>query len=244
MCIRDSAEADPTADVEGHDAGAKAAIIATLAFGASVTGDDVFTEGISKITAEDIELAARMGYSIKLLAIVDQANDGSIGARVHPTMVPIDHPLASVRDSFNAVYVEGSGIDQVMFYGRGAGGHPTAAMMLGDTVDAAANLVAGTASNVGDLAEAVIQPMDSLSSAFYISIDARDEPGVLATIAGVFGNQDVSIRSMEQEGLGDQARLVFITHSAREADVSATLRALESLDVVKNVGQVLRVVSA
>lgn len=209
-----------------------------------MTGDDVFTEGISKITAEDIELAARMGYSIKLLAIVDQANDGSIGARVHPTMVPIDHPLASVRDSFNAVYVEGSGIDQVMFYGRGAGGHPTAAMMLGDTVDAAANLVAGTASNVGDLAEAVIQPMDSLSSAFYISIDARDEPGVLATIAGVFGNQDVSIRSMEQEGLGDQARLVFITHSAREADVSATLRALESLDVVKNVGQVLRVVSA
>lgn len=237
------AEADPTADVEGLDAGAKAAIIATLAFGQSVTASDVYTEGISKITAEDIELARRMGYAIKLLAIVDRDANGSIGARVHPTMVPMSHPLASVRDSFNAVYVEGGGIDQVMFYGRGAGGHPTAAMMLGDAVDAATNKATGSAAVIGKLEAATITPMEALSSAFYISVDARDEPGVLAAIAGVFGDSDVSIRSMEQEGLGDQARLVFITHIAREADVTNTLATLKGLDVVKNIGQVLRVVS-
>lgn len=238
------AEAEPSADVDGFDAGSKAAIIATLAFGQAVLAGDVFVEGISKITAEDIGNARRLGYVIKLLAVVEQDLDGSIAPRVHPTMVPIDHPLAAVRDSFNAVYVEGEGIDQVMFYGRGAGGHPTAAMMVGDTIDAAINLRAGCHRSVGPLPAAVVRPIDAISSAFYLSLDARDQPGVLAAIAGVFGDHGVSIRSMEQEGVGDedQARIVFITHDAVEADFRSTLVDLEQLDSVKNIGQVLRVI--
>ncbi len=236
------AEADPTADVEGFDAGAKAAIIATLAFGQSVTAGDVHIEGISTITAEDISNADRMGHVIKLLGVVDRDDTGAIGVRVHPAMVSADHPLASVRDSFNAVFVEGDGVDQLMFYGRGAGGHPTAAMMVGDTIDAALNVVAGVHRDLGALQPATIKPMSEVVSAFYVSLDARDEPGALATIAAAFGNRGVSIRSMEQEGLGDQARLVFITHEAVEADLRATLTDLNSIDVVKNVGQVLRVV--
>ena len=236
------AEADPTADVEGFDAGSKAAIIATLAFGEAVTAGDVHIEGISTITAEDIANAARMGHVIKLLGVVDRDDSGAIGVRVHPAMVDASHPLASVRDSFNAVFVEGDGVDQLMFYGRGAGGHPTAAMMVGDTVDAAINVVAGVHRDLGSLAPATIKPMSEQSSAFYVSLDARDEPGALAAIAAAFGDRGVSIRSMEQEGLGDQARLVFITHEAVEADLQATLIDLNSIDVVKNVGQVLRVV--
>ena len=236
------AEADPTADVEGHDAGSKVAIIATLAFGRAVTAPDVFVEGISRITAEDIANADRLGYVIKLLGVVDRYADGSVGARVHPTMVPSTHPLASVRDSFNAVFVEGSGVDQLMFYGRGAGGHPTAAMMVGDTIDAARNLDAGCCLDFGELPPATIRPIDAVESAYYVSLDARDEPGVLAAIAGVFGAQRVSIRSMEQEGMGDEARLIFITHRAVEADLRATLSQLSGLDVVKNIGQVLRVI--
>lgn len=238
------AEAEPSADVDGFDAGSKAAIIATLAFGEAVLAGDVFVEGISKISAEDISNAQRLGYVIKLLAVIEHNDDGSIASRVHPTMVPSTHPLASVRDSFNAVYVEGEGIDQVMFYGRGAGGHPTAAMMVGDAIDAAINLSSGCHRSVGPLPAATVRNIDQISSAFYLSLDARDEPGVLASIAGVFGAQGVSIQSMEQEVIGDdeQARLVFITHEAVEADLRSTLRDLEQLDSVKNVGQVLRVI--
>jgi len=236
------AEADPTADVDGFDAGSKAAIIATLSFGQAVRAGDVYVEGISKITADDISNADHLGYLIKLLAIVQRNEDGSIGARVHPTMILKTHPLAAVRDSFNAVYVEGTGIDQVMFYGRGAGGHPTAAMMVGDAIDVAKNLTTGCSRGVGPLPDATIRSIDHITSAFYISVDARDEPGVLASIAGSFGNRGVSIRSMEQEGLGDEARLVFITHSAVEADVRATLADMAELDSVKNIGQVLRVI--
>ncbi len=238
------AEADPTADVEGHDAGAKAAILASLAFGCAVTADDVHTEGISSITAEDIALAARLGYVIKLLGIVERHDDGSVAARVHPAMVGSDHPLATVRDSFNAVFVEGTGVDQLMFYGRGAGGHPTAAMVLGDVIDAATNLASGTARAVGPLPPATIRSIDELRSAYYVALDARDEPGVLAAIAHAFGERGVSIRSMEQEGLGDQARLIFITHLAVESDLQATLDDLRSLDAVKNIGQVLRVIGS
>jgi homoserine dehydrogenase len=236
------AEADPTADVEGFDAGAKAAIIATLAFGEAVVADDVHVEGISTISAEDIANAARMGHVIKLLGVVDRDEAGAIGVRVHPAMVDAEHPLASVRDSFNAVFVEGTGVDQLMFYGRGAGGHPTAAMMVGDTIDAAINKLAGVHRDLGSLPVATVKPISEMVSAFYVSLDARDEPGALATIAAAFGNRGVSIRSMEQEGLGDQARLVFITHQAVEADLRATLADLNGIDVVKNVGQVLRVV--
>ena len=237
------AEADPTADVGGFDAGSKAAIIATLAFGETVRAGDVHIEGIESISAEDIANADRLGYVIKLLGVVDQQNDGSIAARVHPTMVPSDHPLASVRDSFNAVFVEGNGIDQVMFYGRGAGGHPTAAMMVGDAVNAAINLKAGCHGDVGPLPPASIRPIDDITSAFYLSVDALDQPGVLAEIAGVFGQRGVSIESMEQERADDgTARLVLITHDAVERNFRATLADLEELDVVQNVGQVLRVI--
>lgn len=236
------AEADPTADVEGHDAGAKVAIVATLAFGHTVLGDDVAVEGISSITADDITNARRLGFVIKLLGIVDRYGDGSVGVRVHPAMVSAQHPLAAVRDSFNAVFVEGTGIDQVMFYGRGAGGHPTAAMMLGDTIDVSRSLVAGVSQGLGDLPPATIRPLDDLRSAFYLKLDVGDEPGVLAAIAGAFGQRGVSIRSMEQEGMGEEARLIFITHAAVESDFRATLKDLERLDSVHTIGSVLRVV--
>ena len=237
------AEADPTADVGGFDAGSKAAIIATLAFGQAVRAGDVHVEGIESITADDISNAARLGYVIKLLGIVQQNADDSIGARVHPVMVPIDHPLASVRDSFNAVFVEGAGIDQVMFYGRGAGGHPTAAMMVGDAINAAINLRSGCNDDLGPLPAATIRSIDDTNSAFYLRVDATDQPGVLAEIAGVFANHRVSIGSMEQENTDEgSARLIFITHQAVERNFRAVLADLEGLGAVESVGQVLRVI--
>ena len=157
-------------------------------------------------------------------------------------MVSDHHPLAAVRDSFNAVFVEGTGIDQVMFYGRGAGGHPTAAMILGDTIDVSRSLVAGVSQGLGDLPPATIRPAGALRSAFYLRLDVSDEPGVLAAIAGAFGRRAVSIRSMEQEGMGDEARLIFITHEATESDFLATLDDLGRLDSVHTIGSVLRVV--
>ncbi|NNC79293.1 MAG: homoserine dehydrogenase [Acidimicrobiales bacterium] len=238
------AEADPTADVEGHDAAAKASILATLAFGRSVLGDDVHTEGISKITAEDIDDADRRGFVIKLLGVVERFDDGSIGARVFPAMVPKLHPLAAVRDSFNAVFVEGVGIDQVMLYGRGAGGHPTAAMVVGDTVNAAMNLVAKTHRRVVNLGPAVVRPVEDIESAFFVSLEVADEPGVLAAIANEFGEHMVSISSMEQEDLESTARLLFITHHAVESNFRATLTGIEALPAVKSVGRVLRVIGS
>jgi homoserine dehydrogenase len=236
------AEADPTADVEGYDAGAKAAIIASIAFGASVVSDDVHHEGITTITEVDIEFAQRMGYVIKLLAVAEQGDDGAIGVRVHPAMVPVEHPLASVRESFNAVFVEGASVGDLMFYGRGAGGGPTASAILGDLVDAAVNRHKGSHASVGQLGTAVISPIDDSESAYYLNVEVLDRPGVLAQVAGVFGEHAVSIRSMEQEGLGGEARLIFITHRAREAAVRATLRDLSALDAVDRIGSVLRVI--
>lgn len=242
------AERDPTADVEGFDAGAKAAIIATIAFGQKVVAGDVFHEGISGLTSTDIAFAGRLGYVIKLLAIAERFDDGSIAVRVHPTMVPDDHPLATVRDSFNALFVEGAAVGDLMFYGRGAGGHPTASAVLGDVVDAAENLLKGTHATLGSFGRAELRPVDELRSPYYINIEVADRHGVLAEVAGVFGHHRVSIRSMEQEALdpdGDPsgaARLIFITHSAREADVRATLHELRGLEAVTSVGSVLRVV--
>jgi homoserine dehydrogenase len=236
------AEADPTADVEGYDAGAKAAIIASIAFGAAVVASDVHHEGITGISEIDISVARRMGFVIKLLAVAEQADDGAIGVRVHPAMVPVEHPLASVRESFNAVFVEGASVGDLMFYGRGAGGSPTASAILGDLIDAALNRHRGSHATVGQLAKAVIRPIDDVESAYYLNVEVLDRPGVLAQVAGVFGDHAVSIRSMEQEGLGDEARLIFITHRAREADVQATLADLRALDAVDRIGSVLRVV--
>jgi len=244
------AERDPTADVEGYDAAAKAAIIATIAFGQKVVAGDVSNEGIAGITPTDIAFARRLGYQIKLLALVDRFDDGSVAVRVHPTMVPDHHPLASVRDSFNAVFVEGDAVGDLMFYGRGAGGFPTASAVLGDVVDAAANLVKATHASLGAFAKARVRPIDDLYYRYYVNLEVADRPGVLAAVAGLFGSHGVSIRSMEQESLGDdgpeaaggRARLVFITHEAKESDVRATLHELRDLDAVTSIGSVLRVV--
>ena len=240
------AERDPTADVEGYDAGAKVAIMASIAFGARVVAGDVYHEGISGISVADIEFAANLKHCIKLLAVAEQtvADDGEdqIGVRVHPTLVPLDHPLASVNGSFNAVFLEGGAAGDLMLYGRGAGGRPTASAVLGDLIDAATNLRQGTASGIGALERARIAPIDDVVSAYYLNIEVEDRPGVLAAVAAVFGSHEVSIRSMEQEGMGGEARLVFITHGARERDLRATLADLRSLDAVRAVGSVLRVI--
>ena len=239
------AERDPTADVEGYDAGAKAAIIASIAFGAKVVAGDVYHEGISGITAADIAVAQRLGYVVKLLAIADQDRDtGDIAVRVHPAMVPLHHPLASVRESFNAVFVEGDAVGQLMFYGRGAGGAPTASAVLGDVIDAAVNLSKGTHASLGTLGRASIRAIDETSSEYLLSLYVADQPGVLHAVTGAFAGNDVSIRAAEQEGIGPDARLVFITHLAREADVQATVRQLRELDVVRRVGGFIRVIGS
>jgi homoserine dehydrogenase len=235
------AERDPTADVEGYDAGAKAAIIATIAFGARVVAGDVYHEGISGITPADIAHARRLGYVVKLLAIAEQDN-GDIGVRVHPAMVPADHPLASVRGSHNAIFVEGDAVGELMFYGKGAGGDPTASAVLGDLIDAAGNLRKGYSASLGSLAKATIRPIDEVTTAYYLNLEVIDQPGVLAAVAGVFGEHGISIKAMEQEGLGDEARLIFITHIAREAAMQSTLRDLRELDSVDRVGTLLRVI--
>jgi homoserine dehydrogenase len=235
------AERDPTADVEGFDAGAKAAIIASIAFGVRVVAGDVYHEGISHITASDIAVADRLGYVVKLLAICERDGD-AVAVRVHPAMVARHHPLASVRDSYNAVFVEGGAVGSLMFYGRGAGGRPTASAVLGDLIDASVNLRQGTHASVGVFARARMLPIDETSSEYYLHLEVVDRPGVLHAVTGVFAAHAVSIRAAEQEGLGDDARLVFITHTALEADVQATLRDLRELDVVKRVGGLLRVI--
>ncbi len=184
---------------------------------------------------------------MKLLAIAERHPAGGdpdeISVRVHPAMVPSEHPLASVRDSFNAIFVEGEAVGELMFYGRGAGGAPTASAVLGDLIDAAANRAKGSHASVGALARARLRPIDEVRTAYYLNVEVRDRPGVLAAVAGAFGDHGVSIRSMEQEGLGAEARLVFITHEAREADMQATIRELHQLDAVDRIASVLRVVA-
>ncbi len=237
------AERDPTADVEGYDAGAKAAIIAAIAFGARVVAGDVYHEGISHITPEDIASARRLGYAVKLLAICEQDPDsGAVAVRVHPAMVPTTHPLASVRDSFNAVFVEGDAVGSLMFYGRGAGGYPTASAVLGDLIDAAGNLRRGFHASLGTFAKVDIRAIDETTAEYHVVLEVVDRPGVLHAVTGVFARHGVSIRAAEQEGLGDDARLVFVTHDALEAAVQATLRELRDLEVVKQVGGFLRVI--
>lgn len=237
------AERDPASDVSGEDAAAKAAILAGLAFGSDVLGTTVTREGITGIRSIDVEYAARLGYTIKLLAIAELLDGGpDVSVRVHPAMVPSSHPLASVRGPFNAVFVEGEAAGELMLYGRGAGGAPTASAVLGDLIDAARNLISGAHAPPPRRVQTKVRPTDDIRSAFYISLDVLDRPGVLAAVATAFGTHGVSIRAMEQDGLGTGARLVFLTHTAREGDVRATLNALEAIDTVVRVGSVLRVV--
>jgi homoserine dehydrogenase len=245
------AERDPSADVEGHDAAAKAAILASIAFRCDVHAEDVPRQGISGVDPVDIAFAAQLGYVVKLLAVAERLGGGDPGdgragppevsVRVHPAMLPEQHPLAAVRGAFNAVFVEGARAGELMLYGRGAGGVPTASAVLGDVVDAARHVRSGVAGPALPRSAARFHPADDLRSAWYLNIDVVDRPGVLAAVATVFGDHGVSIRSMEQLGMGDEARLVFLTHVARQGDVMACIEGLRRLDVVEHVGGMLRV---
>ena len=235
------AEADPTADVEGFDAAAKCAILATLAFDTDVTADDVHREGITQVTAQDIADADRLGYVVKLLAIAE-LEDGEVSARVHPAMVPVAHPLASVREAFNAVFVEGAKVGQLMFYGRGAGGDPTATSVVGDVVHVARHLAHAHAGMVPQAGLGRrLRPMGETRGQYYLNLHVEDRPGVLAEIAECFGRHSVSIERVWQEGAGDEATLVFITHRAREADFQATLGEVRGFSCVRAVESMLRV---
>jgi homoserine dehydrogenase len=235
------AEADPTADVEGFDAAAKASILAGLAFHTRVTAADVHREGISDVTAGDVASAKAMGCVVKLLAIAEREGDG-VSVRVHPAMIPRTHPLAAVREAYNAVFVEAAAAGQLMFYGRGAGGAPTASAVLGDLVAVARNLLSG-ARGAGESAYADlrVQPMGEVMTRYHISLDVADKAGVLAAVATTFNAHDVSIRTVRQEGHGDDASLVVVTHVARDADLQAVVEELRGLDVVRAVASVMRV---
>ncbi len=236
------AERDPTADVEGFDAAAKAAILAGVAFGYDVAGADVMREGISGIRAVDVEFAERFGYAVKLLAVVERTGEDALSVRVHPAMVPTSHPLAGVRNSFNAVFIEGQAAGELMLYGQGAGGLPTASAVVGDLIDVTRNLLAGTTAPSPDRRPARLLPESELYARYYVSLQVIDRPGVLASVASVFGDNNVSIRSMEQEDGLDDARLTFVTHLVREGDVRATLAALEQLGSVGRIAGVMRIV--
>ncbi len=236
------AERDPTADVEGYDAAAKAAILAGVAFGYDVAGSDVMREGITGIRAVDVEFAERLGYAMKLLAIVERTGDDAVSVRVHPALVPRSHPLAGVRDAFNAVFIEGEAAGELMLYGQGAGGMPTASAVVGDLIDATRNLMASTTAPSPERQPARLLPESELQAQYYVSLDVTDRPGVLAGVTKAFGDHQVSIRSMEQEGIGGEARLTFLTHLAREGDMRATRDALAALETVERIGAVIRIV--
>jgi homoserine dehydrogenase len=235
------AEADPTADVEGFDAAAKAAILAELAFHTRVTADDVYREGMSSVTLSDIEAARAMGFVIKLLAVAERVDDGVI-VRVHPTMVPRTHPLASVREAFNAVFIEADAAGQMMFYGRGAGGAPTASAVLGDVVAVARNLTSGgRGPRESVYAELPALPVGDAMTRYYINLEVADRPGVLASIAQAFAAEGVSIQVVRQDGHGDDAGLIVRTHRATDGALSRTVDRLRTLDTVKSVLGVMRV---
>jgi len=245
------AEADPTADVEGYDAAAKAAILASIAFHTRVHVDDVYREGITTVTPDDIVTARELGCVVKLLAICERitTSDGQqrISARVYPALVPLSHPLAAVNGAFNAVVVEAEAAGRLMFYGQGAGGAPTASAVVGNLVMAARNRVqGGRGPRESKYAQLPIAPMGLVQTRYYVSINVIDRPGVLATVASEFGNHEVSIAEVRQEGVVDEdgqpvgARVVVVTHKATDAALSDTVAALTKLDVVQKVASVLR----
>jgi homoserine dehydrogenase len=235
------AEADPTADVEGFDAAAKAAILASLAFHTRVHASDVYREGITEVTAADVASAREMGHVIKLLCIASSV-DGAVSVRVHPAMIPRTHPLASVGDAFNAVFVEAEAAGQLMFYGRGAGGAPTASAVVGDIVAVARHRLAGVrAPSESNYADLRIRPMGEVVTRYHISLDVADRPGVLAAVAGVFAQHDVSIQTVRQSGRGAEATLVVATHTATDAALASTVEDLRNLDIVRAVTSVMRV---
>ena len=235
------AEADPTADVQGHDAAAKAAILAGLAFHTEVTAADVYTEGIAEITAADIASARTLGFVIKLLAICERS-DGGVSVRVHPAMLPRVHPLAAVHEAYNAVFVEAEAAGRLMFYGAGAGGQPTASAVLGDIVAVARNMRAGMRGpEPATYAELPVVPMSDALTRYYVCLDVADRPGVLAPVAESFAKRGVSIKTVHQEGRGDDAMLIIVTHTACESALAATIADLARMEAVRAVDSVLRV---
>lgn len=236
------AEADPTADVEGHDAAAKAAILAGLAFHTRVSSSDVYCEGISQLSARDVSVAKDMDHVIKLLAIAELTKENQVSVRVHPTLVSRQHPLAAVRGAFNAVFIEAQSAGELMFYGRGAGGAPTASAVLGDLIAVARNKARGVEGHgETDYADLKIAPIDDVQSRYLIRLDVADKPGVLATVAQLFASHNVSIETVRQSGRGDSAELIVATHSAPEKSLKQTVTALSKNDVVKSVESVLRI---
>ena len=236
------AEADPSSDIEGVDAAAKAAILASLAFHSRVTDADVYREGITKITATDVKVAKNMDMVIKLLAIAELTTDEKISVRVHPALITRDHPLASVRDSFNAVFVEAKSAGQMMFYGRGAGGEPTASAVLGDLVAVARNRVSGgLGPKESDYADLAIAQIGQTQTRYLIRLNVADKPGVLESVAHVFASHKVSIQTVRQTGSGDKAELIVMTHSSNESSLSATVKDLRNLSAVTDVASVIRV---
>ncbi len=243
------AEADPTADVEGFDAAAKTAILAGIAFHTRVRLDDVYREGMAEVTAADFASAQEMGCTIKLLAICERGADGTaVTARVHPAMIPRSHPLASVREAYNAVFVESEAAGQLMFYGPGAGGSPTASAVLGDLVAVCRNRL-GEATGPGESAYSMlpVSPMGEVVTRYHISLDVADKPGVLAQVATVFAEHGVSIETVRQQSRPDggegasKASLVVVTHRASDAALTGTVDALRTLDTVRGVASMMRV---
>lgn len=236
------AETDPTADIEGFDAAAKAAILAGLAFHSRVTALDVYREGISHITGEDIASAKAMDHVIKLLAIAELTSDDRVSVRVHPALLPRNHPLAAVREAFNAVFVEARAAGELMFYGRGAGGIPTASAVLGDLVAVARHRVfGGLGSRESEYAGREIASIGEAITRYHIRLDVADRPGVLAAVAQAFARHGVSIQTVRQEGHGNDAELVVVTHSGVESALATTVAQLRSMDIVRNVASVIRV---
>lgn len=237
-------EADPTLDVGGHDAAAKAAILAELAFHTRVTIDDVYCEGITNVTSEDMLAARDMGFVVKLLAVAElvEGEDSGVVVRVHPAMIPRSHPLASVRGSFNAVFVSADAAGDMMFYGRGAGGHPTASAVLGDLVAAARNrLAGGRGPGESTYSNLPILPIGSALTRYYVNLDVADRPGVLASIASAFSENGVSIQVVRQDGHGDDAGLIVRTHVATDEALQRTVERLRELPTVRRVVGVMRV---
>jgi len=236
------AEADPTADVEGFDAADKAAILAVLAFHSRVTDKDVYREGITKITAADVKVAKAMDMVIKLLAITELTSEGEISVRVHPALISRNHPLASVRESFNAVFVQAKSAGEMMFYGRGAGGEPTASAVLGDLVAIARHKVlGGIGPKESDYASLKIAAIGQTKTRYLIRLNVADKPGVLESVAHVFASHGVSIQTVRQSGIGDKAELIVMTHSSTELALATTVKELGKLPVVTDVASVLRV---
>jgi homoserine dehydrogenase len=235
------AEPDPTADVEGFDAAAKAAILASLAFHTRVTAADVYREGITEVSAADIASAKLLGRTVKLLAICERSGDG-VAVRVHPAMIPRSHPLAAVGGAYNAVFVEAKSAGQLMFYGAGAGGTPTASAVLGDLVAVARNRVAGTRGpEPSTYAKLPVLPMGDTLTRYHVSLDVADRPGVLAPVADAFARHGVSIQAVRQTSRGTEALLIIVTHVARDAALATTVSELQALPVVRAVASVMRV---